>query len=70
MGLPLLEELVEFREDSVIFGNPLAPDKTSLKNVLVDGKRYDMRIESGVTAVYQGDILVAKEKGCVRLERR
>lgn len=69
MGLPLLEELVEFREDSVIFGNPLATDKTSLKNILVDQKRYDMLIDAGVTTVYLGETIVAKEKGRVRLKR-
>ena len=69
MGLPLLEELIEFREDKVIFGNVMAPDGTELKNIPVDGQLYDLVINGGMTEVYRGNILLAKEKGTVVLDR-
>ncbi|MFR8467730.1 hypothetical protein BLA28_20600 [Eisenbergiella tayi] len=69
MGLPLLEELIEFREDKVIFGNAMAPDGTELKNIPVDGQLYDLVINGGMTEVYRGNILLAKEKGTVVLDR-
>ena len=61
--------LIEFREDKVIFGNAMAPDGTELKNIPVDGQLYDLVINGGMTEVYRGNILLAKEKGIVVLDR-
>ena len=69
MGLPLLEELVTFTEDKVIFGNPFAPDGTKLKNIPADGKYYDLKIEGGVTAVFCGGICIARKPGYVEIMR-
>jgi len=69
MGLPLLEELVSFREDKVIFGNLLAEDGTELRNIPVDGRRYDMKIENGVVSVYCDGSCVAKGRGTAEIAR-
>lgn len=66
MGLPLLEELIEFREDKVIFGNAMAPDGTELKNIPVDGQLYDLVINGGYDGGIQGKYFIGKRKryGC------
>ena len=69
MGLPLLEELVTFAEDRLIFGNPLAPDGTELKNVPADGAYYDLKIDGGVTSVFCGGICIARKPGYVEIMR-
>ena len=69
MGLPLLEELVSFREDKVIFGNLLAEDGTELRNFPVDGRRYDMKIENGVVSVYCDGSCVTKGRGTAEIAR-
>lgn len=69
MGLPLLEELVEFRTDRVIFGNPLAEDGTELKNILVDGRRYSLLVKDGQTVVFCDGKQIAAEPGKVEVAR-
>ena len=69
MGLPLLEELVTFTEDEVIFGNPLAPDGTELSNVLVDGRYYSLTVQDGVTTVCCDGVCVARKQGTVAIPR-
>ena len=69
MGMLMLEELVEYEENQVIFGNPLAPDGTHLNNILVDGKRYSMIVKDGRTEVYCGTELTARSEGRVYVDR-
>lgn len=69
MGLLLLEELVCFCEDTVIFGNPLAEDGTELWNIPIDGRLYGLQIRDGVTAVYCDGVRVAEDRGTVELPR-
>ncbi len=69
MGMLMLEELVEYEEKQVIFGNPLAPDGTHLNNILADGKRYSMIVKDGRTEVYCGTELTARSEGRVYVDR-
>ena len=69
MGLPLIEELVNFKEDRLIFGNPLAPDGTELNNILADGNYYNMKVENGVTNVWRNGVLIAQAPGCAEIYR-
>lgn len=69
MGLPLLEELVEFTEDWIIFGNLYAEDGTRLRNIYVDGKYYDMFIENNEVMVMCGEKKIACGKGRVSVKR-
>ena len=69
MGLPLLEELVNFKEDRLIFGNPLAPDGTELNNIPADGNYYNMKVENGVTNVWRNGVLLAQAPGYAEIYR-
>ncbi len=69
MGLPLLEELVDFRPDKVVFGNPLAPDGTCLSGIPVDGKQYALEVRDGLTIVSCGGKQIAQGKGLVSISR-
>ena len=69
MGLPFLEELVEFKEDTVIFGNVYAEDGLELSNILVDGHRYNMQITQGMTTVWRDGKKVAEGPGRVAIAR-
>ena len=69
MGLPMLEELVTFTEDSLIFGNPLAPDGTELVNIPADGKYYSVKIENGMTTVCCDGVCIAKNHGYIKIAR-
>lgn len=69
MGLPLLEELVSFREDRIVFGNPRAADGTELSNILADGQYYSMKIENGKTIVWRNGECLAEQPGYVEILR-
>ena len=69
MGLPLLEELVSFTEDKLIFGNPLAPDGTELANILADGRYYTMKVENGMTTVFCDGAMIGQNCGVVEILR-
>lgn len=69
MGLPLLEELVDFQEDKVLFGNPLAEDGTELKNILIDGAFYSLRIKDGKTIVYRDGQKITESYGLAEVPR-
>ena len=69
MGLPLLEELVTFTEDRVIFGNPLAPDGTELSDIPVDGRYFSLTIADGVTTVSCDGTCLAQGRGSVEIKR-
>ena len=64
-----IEELVNFKEDRLIFGNPLAPDGTELNNILADGNYYNMKVENGVTNVWRNGVLIAQVPGCAEIYR-
>ena len=70
MGLPLLEELVAFTEDRIIFGNPLVADKTELSGIYADGRYYSLRIDNGVTAVFCDGACIAQKQGYVEIMRQ
>lgn len=69
MGLPLLEELVEFREEKVIFGNRFAENGTALANINVDGSLYDMQIREGKTIVSCEGRIIGESSGTVCINR-
>lgn len=69
MGLPLLEELVEYQEDRVIFGNPYAEEGTCLSNIPVDGRYFDMRVENGITKIESEGKIVAEGEGRIEIKR-
>ena len=69
MGLPMLEELVAFKEEKLIFGNPMAPDGTELTNILADGQQYSMKIENGVTTVWRNGVILSQAQGYVEILR-
>lgn len=70
MGLLLLEELVEFREDEVIFGNCFAEDGTGLVNINVDGQFYDLQLKDGKTIVSCEGRIIGEGRGTVSIHRK
>lgn len=69
MGLPLLEEIAEFEEDKIYFGNPCIDEELELDNLLADGHRYKVVIKNGETSVYRDQVLLEKKKGRVAVNR-
>ena len=69
MGLPLLEELAEFGEHEIRFGNPLIKGELELRNIPADGHRYGIKVKNGMTRVYRDGALVAEGKGKISIRR-
>ena len=69
MGVIPLEELIEFHEDKIIFGNRFAEDGTELSNVPIDGHLYSMKIKDGKTFVYRDGCKLAENDGVVEISR-
>ena len=69
MGLPMLNELVAFEEEKLVFGNPLAQDGTELSGIYADGKCYNLKIENGMTTVFCNGALIAQAQGYVEIAR-
>ena len=69
MGLPLLEELVEFEENEIIFGNFWADEDIELWNIPADNHKYGMIIHNGETEVYRDGKLIRKGEGKIKIKR-
>ncbi len=69
MGLPLLEEFVDFEENELIFGNSWVDEDVELWNIPADGHRYGMKINNGETKVYRDGALLAKGYGKITIKR-
>ncbi len=69
MGMILFEELIELREDKILFGNSFAEDGTEVSNVPIDGYLYGMKIKDGKTFVYRDGWKFAENDGVVEISR-
>ena len=69
MGVVALNELMELEPDRVTFGRTDAPDGTGLRGIALDGHRYDVLLEGGLTRVWRDGSLAGENRGPVTLER-
>lgn len=69
MGLPLLEEFVDFEENELIFGNSWVDEDVELWNIPADGHRYGMKINNGETKVYRDGALLEKGYKKIKIKR-